>query len=119
NADCENYGCENQCSGLYGNGFAQDDSRCCHQRQPDKWLTRRTEQLHLSPVFAYCAFAVQAAIVTMRSAGVVATRLWRRRRQPPGALLTRRCAILSGSVFCSVQDLFEEAQELEGANTAA
>ena len=36
-----------------------------------------------------------------------------------GAVATRRCAILSRSVFSSVQDLFEEAQELETANTAA
>ncbi len=36
-----------------------------------------------------------------------------------GTVAARRCAILSGSVFSSVQDLFEEAQGLEPANTAA
>jgi len=36
-----------------------------------------------------------------------------------GTVAARRCAILSRSVFSFVQDLFEEAQELEAANTAA
>jgi putative ATPase len=35
------------------------------------------------------------------------------------ALIARRCGILWSSVFSSVQDLFEEAQELKPANTAA
>src|SRR5262245_8431457 len=35
------------------------------------------------------------------------------------AVATRRCTILPGSVFSLVQDLFEETQEVETANTAA
>ena len=43
----------------------------------------------------------------------------RRRQRARRAVATRRCTILPRSVFSLVQDLFEEAQEIETANTAA
>jgi hypothetical protein len=50
------------------NDFRRHDSRRSHQGQPNKWLTRRTEQLHLLAVFAYYGSGRQAAIVVIRSA---------------------------------------------------
>jgi putative ATPase len=49
----------------------------------------------------------------------VATRLWRVNDKGPQGVATRRCMILPRSVFSFVQDLFEEAQDIETANTAA
>ena len=49
----------------------------------------------------------------------VATRLWRVEDKVPKAVSTTRCTILPRSVFSFVQDLFEEAQEVETANAAA
>ena len=48
--------------GRQRNDLGHDNSRRSHQRQTDKWLTRRTEQLHLLAVFAYRALAAQAAM---------------------------------------------------------
>ena len=55
------------------NDLRQDNSDRSHQRQTDKWLTRRTEQLHLLAVFAYRALAAQAAIVLCDAPGVGAS----------------------------------------------
>jgi putative ATPase len=50
----------------------------------------------------------------------VATRLWRvDDNGPQGRVATRRCTILPRSVFSFVQDLFEDAREIETASTAA
>src|SRR6266581_3514652 len=42
--------------------FRHHNSRRGHQCQTNKWLTLCTEQLHLLAVFAYRAFAAQAAM---------------------------------------------------------
>src|SRR4030095_10207939 len=62
NADNENYGYYGQFVRSQGNELGHDDSDRSHQRQTNKWLTRRAEQLHLLAVFAYPVFATQAAI---------------------------------------------------------
>ena len=84
-----------------------DNSRRSHQRQTNKWLTRRTEQLHLLAVFAYRALAAQAAICLQRNAGSIAL------SEASIACISER------AVISRVQDLFEEAQEIETADTAA
>src|SRR5262249_30875442 len=95
------------------------------------WLTRRAEQLHLLAVFAYRAFSAQAAIVWQCESQICShgpacqtAAQWRRlvarrRQQPAVPLATRRCMILTRRGFSFVQDLFEEPQDTETANTTA
>ena len=47
------------------NNLRQDNSRRSHQRQSDKWLTRRAQQFHSAEVFAYPTLAAQAAMCAL------------------------------------------------------
>ena len=62
NADCENCRYQDQYGRSHRNELGHDNSDRSNQRQTNKWLARRAEQLHLLAVFAYRVLAAQAAI---------------------------------------------------------